>query len=57
MLTIVLNLRKLAWQSHNLSRDHKPSEKDESARIISRNGRIEAYRGSIYINKMSMMNL
>jgi len=33
-----------SWKSHNLSRDHKPSDKDESKRIISRKGRIEAYR-------------
>ena len=32
------------WTSHNLSRDHKPSEKDEAQRIKRRGGRIEAYR-------------
>ena len=48
----------LAWKSHNLSRDHKPSDTDESIRIISRNGRIEAYRGKILLYlKTNMMIL
>jgi serine/threonine protein phosphatase PrpC len=33
------------WYAKNLSRDHKPSEKDEAARIKRRGGRIEAYKG------------
>lgn len=37
---------KLAWVSHDLSRDHKPSEKDEAERIIKRRGRIEPFRGT-----------
>lgn len=32
------------WKSHNLTRDHKPNEKDESLRIKRSNGRIEAFR-------------
>jgi serine/threonine protein phosphatase PrpC len=32
------------WLSHDLSRDHKPSDKDESERIIKRRGRIEPFR-------------
>jgi serine/threonine protein phosphatase PrpC len=32
------------WVSHDLSRDHKPSDKDESERIIKRRGRIEPFR-------------
>jgi hypothetical protein len=39
---------KTAWVSHDLSRDHKPSEKDEAERIIKRRGRIEPFRG-IYL--------
>jgi serine/threonine protein phosphatase PrpC len=31
------------WLAVALSRDHKPDEEDEAARIISRGGRIEAY--------------
>jgi serine/threonine protein phosphatase PrpC len=34
----------IVWTSHNLSRDHKPSEKDEAARVKRRGGRIEPYR-------------
>jgi serine/threonine protein phosphatase PrpC len=37
----------LKWSAKNLSRDHKPSEKDEAARIKRRGGRIEAYKGKI----------
>ena len=29
------------WVSHNLSRDHKPSDKDEFTRINKRGGRVE----------------
>ena len=38
-------MNKVAWVSHDLSRDHKPSEKDEAERIIKRRGRIEPFRG------------
>ncbi len=34
----------LAWISHNLSRDHKPSEKDEALRIKKRGGRIQPFK-------------
>jgi len=37
----------LVWTSVDLSRDHKPSEKDESARIKRRGGRIEPYKGKL----------
>ena len=37
----------IAWVSHDLSRDHKPSDKDEAERIIRRRGRIEPFRGLI----------
>lgn len=32
------------WYSHSLSRDHKPNDPDESKRIISSGGKIEAYK-------------
>ena len=32
------------WISRDLSRDHKPSEKDEKDRILSNDGRVEKYR-------------
>ncbi|MCQ2817117.1 MAG: protein phosphatase 2C domain-containing protein [archaeon] len=32
------------WEAIELSRDHKPNDPDESKRIISRGGRIEAYK-------------
>lgn len=32
------------WMAVALSRDHKPDEEDEAARILARGGRIEAYR-------------
>ena len=32
------------WKSKNLSRDQKPSEKDESERIINAGGRIESFK-------------
>jgi len=32
------------WVAQDLSRDHKPSDKDESERIIKRRGRIEPFR-------------
>jgi serine/threonine protein phosphatase PrpC len=34
----------LGWKSHDLSRDHKPSEQDEKERILKKNGRIEPFR-------------
>lgn len=34
----------LGWMSHDLSRDHKPSDEDEAERIIRRRGRIEPFR-------------
>jgi serine/threonine protein phosphatase PrpC len=40
-----IKTNKTAWVSHDLSRDHKPSEKDEAERIIKRRGRIEPFRG------------
>lgn len=40
-ILIKLNIE---WISHNLSRDHKPDEKDESARIKKNGGRIEPFR-------------
>lgn len=33
------------WMSISLSRDHKPDDRDESARILAKGGRIEAYQG------------
>jgi serine/threonine protein phosphatase PrpC len=36
--------RSRHWMAVALSRDHKPDEEDEAARILSRGGRIEAYR-------------
>jgi serine/threonine protein phosphatase PrpC len=33
------------WMSIALSRDHKPDERDEAARILHCGGRIEAYQG------------
>lgn len=32
------------WESESLSRDHKPNLAGESERIISRNGRIDAFK-------------
>jgi len=32
------------WKHHNLSRDHKPNEPDEMARIKKRGGRIQPFR-------------
>lgn len=34
----------LVWSAHNVSRDHKPSDKDESIRITRKGGRIEPYK-------------
>ena len=31
------------WKSHDISRDHKPNDKDEMERILSSGGRIEPY--------------
>ena len=33
------------WKSYNLSRDHKPDNKEEMERIKARRGRVEAYKG------------
>lgn len=33
------------WKFQSLSRDHKPNERDESERILSKNGRVEPYQG------------
>jgi len=37
--------KNLDWINLDLSRDHKPSEKDESERILKSGGRIEPYKG------------
>ena len=42
--TIINNYIFKAWVSKDLSRDHKPSDKDESIRINMKGGRIEPYR-------------
>ena len=34
----------IEWSSVDLSRDHKPSDKDEAERIKSKGGRIEAFK-------------
>lgn len=34
----------LEWVSYDLTRDHKPNEVDESARIRKRGGRIQPFR-------------
>jgi hypothetical protein len=34
----------LEWVCHNLTRDHKPNEKDEMARIKKKGGRIQPFR-------------
>jgi serine/threonine protein phosphatase PrpC len=35
------------WMSISLSRDHKPDDRDEFARIMAKGGRVEAYQGSL----------
>lgn len=40
---IIYNLT-IEWISHDLSRDHKPCDKDESIRIKKRGGRIQPFR-------------
>jgi serine/threonine protein phosphatase PrpC len=35
------------WTSIALSRDHKPDDQDEFARIVARGGRVEAYQGKL----------
>ncbi len=40
----LLNIYYLEWVSHDLSRDHKPNDKDEMARIKKRGGRIQPFR-------------
>jgi hypothetical protein len=37
-------LNNLEWTSHDLTRDHKPCEKDEALRIKKRGGRIQPFR-------------
>ena len=34
----------LGWVAHDLSRDHKPSDKDECQRIVARKGRVEPFK-------------
>ena len=34
-----------AWFAKQITRDHKPDDPDEEARILSMNGRIESYKG------------
>ena len=34
-----------AWFAKQITRDHKPDDPDEQARILSMNGRIESYKG------------
>ena len=34
-----------AWFTKMITRDHKPDDPDEMARILSMNGRIESYKG------------
>jgi hypothetical protein len=38
------------WKSYNLSRDHKPEEKEEMERIKSCRGRVEPYKGILTNN-------
>lgn len=35
------------WMAIALSRDHKPDDREESARILAKGGRIEAYQGKL----------
>jgi serine/threonine protein phosphatase PrpC len=35
------------WTTIALSRDHKPDDQDEFARIMARGGRVEAYQGQL----------
>jgi hypothetical protein len=37
-------IKFLVWTSFNITRDHKPTEKDESERIKSQGGRILPFR-------------
>ena len=34
----------LEWLSHNLTRDHKPNERDEAARVKAKGGRIQPFK-------------
>jgi len=36
-----------SWKSQNLSRDHKPNDKDEMERILNKNGRVEPFRDDV----------
>ena len=42
--SVLGKLKGNKWISRDLSRDHKPSEKDEKDRILSNDGRVEKYR-------------
>jgi len=42
--SVLGKLKGNKWISRDLSRDHKPSEKDEKNRILSNDGRVEKYR-------------
>ena len=44
------------WKFHSMSRDHKPNDKDESERILSKNGRIEPYQGLLLFTKTLMVS-
>lgn len=33
------------WKAHNLSRDHKPDDKEELKRILACKGRVQPYKG------------
>ena len=36
---------EMAWFAKQITRDHKPDDPDEQARILAMNGRIESYKG------------
>ena len=38
----------LEWVNHDLSRDHKPTDKDEGDRIKRRGGRVEQAKSICY---------
>ncbi len=42
---IVGSLEDTSIRGHAITRDHKPTEPDEAARIASAGGRIEAFKG------------
>ena len=41
------------WKYHCMSRDHKPTDRDEEERILNKNGRIAQYQGK-FSNKISL---